>query len=189
MRHLVDNLQRKLQLCSCHGNLLDVQVAQRTYLVGEQKLLENHSVFCRPYLDNARLALVGPFGQRAPLALPHRLLEQAIGLAATFVGRDEVSLVVEKRVDGLLRNERNNFHNMARTFLKRLQFFGGEDHELPLFKLVSLFHVGARNDFAGGLRYVLLLDPAALRRQQVETNAGCAVGGRIQFYRYRHQTE
>jgi hypothetical protein len=74
------------------------------------------------------------------MALEQRLLKQAVRFAATFIWGNEVGFVVVNRVDGLFRNKCHYLYDMARAFLKSLQFIGREHDEFIFLELVTLLH-------------------------------------------------
>ena len=66
---------------------------------------------------------------------------------------------------------------------------GREHHVAVLLELVALHHVGALDRDVLLDAHVLLLDARAAVVQQVEADAGRALGGRIDLHRNRHQAE
>jgi hypothetical protein len=70
-------------------------------------LLEYQAALDRTDLHDMGFALGGPLGNGTATGLGHRLAQQAGRLAAAFVGRDEIGLVVVQRIDALLGNEGN----------------------------------------------------------------------------------
>ena len=118
------NCSARFSSLSDTDDLLDVEVLQRAHFVGVEQLLQHQAVLGRPHLHHVLLAFPGPLGERAALALAHRLHQQRVRLAAALVGREEVGLVVEDRIDRLLGDEGDDVDGVAGAFLQRLELVG-----------------------------------------------------------------
>ncbi|MNT01763.1 hypothetical protein D3C72_1362440 [compost metagenome] len=187
---MFDQLLRQRQLGGLHIGFLDVQVGHVTHLVGIEQLLEDQAIVAHADLHHVLLALPRPFGQRAGPGLAHGLGQQVVRLGAALVRAQIVGLVVVDRVDRAGGHEGDDVDGLLRGFLQRAEFLGLEGHIAVFLELVALDHVGALHHHVFLQADVLLAQArSAALVQQVEADAGLALGGREHFYGNRHQPE
>jgi len=131
-------------------------------------LVKDQSICGGTHLHDVLFGLPSPFGQGASAGLLHRVAQQGIRFRSALVGRKEVGLVVEERVDRAKGNEGNDLNDVAASLFQILQFFPGEKDEVVLLNFVTLDHVLALYDLLCALIDVLLLQPAAVFVQQLD---------------------
>jgi hypothetical protein len=142
-RDLLYQLLRELQLGRSHRGQVDVEIVERTHLVGIEQLLQHHAALRGADLHHVLLGAERPLGERAAARVLHRPQQQAVRLRAALVGRQEVRLVEIDRIDRPLGDEFDDVYRLPRRLGKRLQLLRGEENEAALLEFVAFDHLRA----------------------------------------------
>src|SRR6266852_3868057 len=133
--------------------------------------MEHEALLVRPEQHELLLA-ARPIATDGYLLCPlHRFAEQAIGLVASLVRAEVISLRYVNPVDRARFDELDDLEAVRLGGLERVELFFGEEHVLVLRVLVSFDEVVAFDELVVRRAEYLLFDPAlALRVDEVEAD-------------------
>ena len=99
--------------------------------------VDGEAVFARTDEDGVFALMHGDGGDADAIAVFERFQQEGVGLFGFLVGKHEVRSVEIDRVDLILFDEGDEFHDGAGARRDFLEFFVGDDDVLPFFVFVA----------------------------------------------------